>query len=230
MPQGNGDTAAGQQIIHGWKPWRKYLPPQPLTLTENRWATSIQSRDASWTSGNTWQGARRTINRSQTSLATPNNNTPSMAPEPLEVPTRLVRERRPPFYLKDYIRRSSLYLQFVYIDVSPVILCDFFDLRRDLKWFSQQWRISNNQEGSCNNIFRFLSFYSRTMNFQDKGDVTVNIDYLSSDIVMQSVTRRVTNALRFQVWFGVHSSSRVPFLSPSRARRALARPNSLFPF
>ena len=34
---------------------------------------------------------------------------------------------------------------------------------------------------------------------KNKGDVTMYIDYLLSDIVMQSVTRRVTNALRFQV-------------------------------
>ena len=57
---------------------------------------------------------------------TPNNHTPSMTPEPLEVPTRPVHERRPPSYLKDYI------CKFFSIDVNPVIPCDFFDLSRDL--------------------------------------------------------------------------------------------------
>lgn len=41
-----------------------------------------------------------------------NNHTPSTTREPMEVPTRTVRERRPPSYLKDYI------CKFVSIDVN----------------------------------------------------------------------------------------------------------------
>lgn len=47
-----------------------------------------------------------------------NNHTPSTTREPMEVPTRTVRERRPPSYLKDYI------CKFVSIDVN-----------RDSVWF-----------------------------------------------------------------------------------------------
>lgn len=43
---------------------------------------------------------------------TSNNHTASTAPEPLEVPTRTVRERRSPSYSKDYI------CKFVSIDVN----------------------------------------------------------------------------------------------------------------